>query len=407
MKLKLRLLSFLLVFTIAAGNLLQVPVYADEKTAAPSAGMPENRETVKNEKEKELTDLEITDLSEPVAGKELDAKATVRSAEGVTWEIPVVWIGEDGKAASVAEPGKKYVPNFAFYVPKGYKVKGTGAGGRINIKLPKFLESLGMDQLLFVADPSNGLTYITWDLTKVLGPSVLPAVYYPSDPENKEAQKSESDKTDEDKDDDDDDDDDNDKPPFWEVNVHCTQNLIANVGYEVLASLVSLIKNEIEPRAVAALMEGFPAFSDAADNGELGTYIGLYIYDARFDSWEEDVRNIAIAGAYTNYVYDGYELYYLLGVNSKNILTLNNSGVYELNDEWLDETNNNIIHELMHALMYDYTRTGMTSNDNYLLSPEEPGEVPYKSGTCFPYGLKKERQRQFIMHSGITIIGFI
>ena len=102
MKLRLRLLSYILTFALTAGNLLQLPVYADEKMAAAEEGISESKEELKNKTGKELTGLEILDLSEPVAGKPLDPKATVRSAEGVTWEIPVVWIDEDGKAATVA-----------------------------------------------------------------------------------------------------------------------------------------------------------------------------------------------------------------------------------------------------------------------------------------------------------------
>lgn len=378
MKLKLRLISFLLVFVLAAGNIAQVNVYADERETS------EKRQTSEKGAVKELTDLEITDLSEPVAGMPLDSRATVRSAEGVTWEIPVVWIGEDGKAATVAKSGKKYVPNFAFYVPKGYKVKGAGADGRFKIRLPKFLESLGLDQLLFVADATNNITYITWN------PAIITGIYVQtySEPATGENHSTNSDYGDEDSDDAGDGapgaPGEEDKPPFWEVSVHCTQNVIANVGYEVLARLVSLIKNEIEPRAIAALTEGFYVFAEAADRGELGTSIGLYIYDARFDP-KEDKRNIGDGvDAYVWGEYDPQGFKYYMGVNTEHLLVVNDSGIYELNEDGLTEAKNIITHELMHALMYDYTRTGLASEDNAESDPEQPGQDPSKQWNAFP-----------------------
>ena len=377
MKLGLKLLSFLLVFILTAGNLSQVAVYADEKTGS------EQNVSERGTSEKELTSLEITDLSEPVAGKELDTKASIRSAEGVTWEIPVIWIGEDGKAATVAEPGKKYIPNFAFYVPNGYRINGNGAGRSIRIKLPKFLEAFGMDHLLFVADPSNGITYITWDVTNLLGASAVSPVYDTAVSESKEADMPESNGSG-DAGDVDTGNNDTDESPFWEVNVHCTQNLIANVGYETLAELVRLIKNEIEPRAVSAIMEGFPAYAEASYADEIGTSIGLYVYDSRFDSYSEDYRNFG----------DGVDAYvwaadldsgfsYFMGVNCANILTVNASGIYELSENGLTQTKNILTHELMHAFMDDYTRTGLNSLDSADGDPDTPDEDP-KRWNSFP-----------------------
>ena len=354
MKIKYRLLSSLLAFVLVAGNCSQIVAYADDNTVSmrTAANAPQ-----KNESVKELTDLEITDLEEPGEGKPLDTKATVRSAEGVTWEIPVVWIGEDGKAATVAEPGKKYVPNFAFYIPKGYGVRGSSAFGRLSIRLPQFLQKYGLYKLIYAFDPVSGITYISWDMTNIFEPAYQISVYEPKE--------SDSDSSDGGDEDDEDDADNEDKDPYWEVKVHCTRNLIANIGYESLAGFVDLIKNEIEPRAIAALMEGFPAFAEAADRKEIGSSIGLYIYDARFDSIDEDPRNYGDgvdASVSAGSVEDDF--YYVLNVNSEHILTRNESGEYILDDAGLTETKNIIIHELMHAVMDDYTRTGMNSKDD-------------------------------------------
>ena len=381
MKIKFRLLSFLLAFALVAGNCSQIVAYADENTVSmrTAANAPQ-----KNESVKELTDLEITDLEEPGEGKPLDTKATVRSAEGVTWEIPVVWIGEDGKAATVAEPGKKYIPNFAFYIPKGYGARGSSAFGRLSIRLPLFLQKYGLNNLIYAFDPLSGITYISWDMTNILEPAYQISVYEPkdSDCDSSDRDNSDSNRSDSGNEDDE---YDEDRDPYWEVNVHCTRNLIANVGYESLARLVRLLKNEIEPRAIAALIEGVPAFSDAADNGELGEFIGLYVYDARFDSGDEDPRNITNgADAYVYGAYDEDDYYYMMAVNTGSLLIKNESGIYELSETALSEAKNIIIHELMHALMDDYTRTGNSSIDNYVFSPEEPGAEPYKKWNAFP-----------------------
>ena len=112
MKKRMRALCFSVAFMVLCSSILKAaPAYAAETVQSTQT---------------ELEGLEITDLAEPVAGQPLDNRATVKPAEGASWEISVVWMDDNGKAASVAEAGHKYLPTFVFYVPSGCKVKDSG-----------------------------------------------------------------------------------------------------------------------------------------------------------------------------------------------------------------------------------------------------------------------------------------
>ena len=341
MKHKFRVLSLIMAFALAFGSINAVPVYADQTES-------QNEST-------QLTSLAITDLAEPVAGQPLDGKATVTSAEGVTWEIPVIWVDDTGVVATVAQAGHKYFPTFAFYVPSGYTVKGRNSNGAFSVSLPGFVTNLmGAGNLLFVADESTGITYLTWTISGISG---IPATYAAGQPgtvQNTEAEtgsgsesNSSSDETD----------------PFWEATVHCGPNTLDKYGAENLAWLVALIKHEIQPRAVGALLDGFPAFSEAAKNNLLGDQISLYVYDVTVDKpAQNQAKNVAGCLAYVNgsYKNDIYE--YQIGVNIDGMLELKN-GEYAIKDGQKTELENTLVHELMHGLMDDYVRTGMASGD--------------------------------------------
>ena len=62
------------------------------------------------------------------------------------------------------------------------------------------------------------------------------------------------------------------------VDIYCSQTAKDALGYEQLQTLVGLIVASIEPQAVNLLIERFPCFKEAAEKGELGQEIGLYIY---------------------------------------------------------------------------------------------------------------------------------
>ena len=369
MKHKFRVLSLIMAFALAFGSINAVPVYADQTES-------QNEST-------QLTNLAITDLAEPVAGQPLDGKATVTSAEGVTWEIPVIWVDDSGVVATVAQAGHKYFPTFAFYVPSGYTIKGRNSNGVFSVSLPGFVTNLmGAGNLLFVADESTGITYLTWTISGISG---IPATYAAGQPgtvQSTEAEtgsgsesNSSSDETD----------------PFWEATVHCGTNTLDKYGAENLAWLVALIKHEIQPRAVGALLDGFPAFSEAAKNNLLGDKIGLYVYDVTVDKpAQNQAKNVDGALAYVNASYKNGIYEYLIGVNINGMLELKN-GEYAIKDGQKAELENTLVHELTHGLMDDYVRTGMASAD--AVSPENPN--PTKEYNAFP--------RWFIEGSATTV----
>ena len=358
MKHKFRVLSLIMAFALAFGSINAVPVYADQTES-------QNEST-------QLTNLAITDLVEPVAGQPLDGKATVTSAEGVTWEIPVIWVDDSGVVATVAQAGHKYFPTFAFYVPSGYTIKGRNSNGVFSVSLPGFVTNLmGAGNLLFVADESTGITYLTWTISGISG---IPATYAAGQPgtvQSTEAEtgsgsesNSSSDETD----------------PFWEATVHCGTNTLDKYGAENLAWLVALIKHEIQPRAVGALLDGFPAFSEAARNNLLGDKIGLYVYDVTVDKpAQNQAKNVDGALAYVNASYKNGIYEYLIGVNINGMLELKN-GEYAIKDGQKTELENTLVHELMHGLMDDYVRTGMASGDSAY--PDNPN--PTKEYNAFP-----------------------
>ena len=143
-KIKRKILTFLLSFTVIATSLAPTTVYAGQN----------NQDAI-------ISELEIVGLDEPVAGKEFDTTATVTTAEGVTWEIPVIWVDEQGRQVVRPVAGKKYFPTFVFYVPEGYKVAGVGSDGKYSIKYPDFVVDIyGTDHVIFVADPGLGVTYM-------------------------------------------------------------------------------------------------------------------------------------------------------------------------------------------------------------------------------------------------------
>ena len=327
MKRWIGILSLVMVLMLVFGTTAAVPAFADE---AGQSGTTE------------LTGLVLKDLEAPIIGRPLDQTATVVSAQGVSWEIPVVWIDQNGNEATIAEAGKGYLPTFAFFVPEGYTVKAD-ENGVFAIKLPAFLENLlGSNNLLFVVDKDAGITYITFNLDKV-------KVIYSYNPAYDNTGSSGTSST-------------PSTPAIdKEVELHCSKKAIESIGENNLKDLVYLIKNVIEPRAVAALLDGFPAFAEGAEKGEIGTKIGLYIYNENVESRADDNRNKDGALAYVGGAYDDEGVYfYRFCVNAASLYELKDGEMVPIESEFVT-LENTITHEFMHAMMDDYVRTGMAS----------------------------------------------
>ena len=381
---KLRLLSIILVFSLLAGQLCTVNIKAAEGVTADAAGT-------------ELSGLRITDLSKPVAGKTLDLKARVRTSQNVTWEIPVIWVDENGNTVTVAEPGKTYYPNFVFYVPEGYRISEKQPNGQFSIKLPDFLINVfGSDSAVFVADAGKSITYISFlqalpEYRKAADAAqkaadIKPAitqmpVQAPVQPQAEPAPESKSEDSHsssggshsapvepvapEPNEGDEDDEVD-------QVSLHCSPGAIDLLGREVLEEIVTLVKNKLEPQAVNLLKNSFDAYSKVtAEDHALGQQIGLYVYYEKgvIDNGTKEgnpTPDGALAYVSGGYRYENDEngneigIYeYVIGLDTKSFVKQDENGKWVIDERENPNLDNTIVHELMHAFMDDYTRRGM------------------------------------------------
>lgn len=67
-----------------------------------------------------LSGLRVSGLSAPVAGQPRVERATVTSAEGMSWEIPVMWLDENGTVAEGIVWSDRLQPVLVFFLPEGY-----------------------------------------------------------------------------------------------------------------------------------------------------------------------------------------------------------------------------------------------------------------------------------------------
>ena len=352
---KLRVVSILVAFAILAGQFCTVNVNAAQGVEAAPVGT-------------KLSGFRIIDLDRPVAGRDLDFKARVRTNENVTWEIPVIWTDENGNTAYKAEPGKTYYPNFAFFIPAGYQIDPVVYASKIFVRLPDFLiELYGESSVVFASDASLGITYITFTQAVESGAaarakaneaSIAPALAAAKTSTNTDEGKGSS----------------HDSPapqpapadPFSNsVRVHCSAGIIEDFANcpEVLEEVVSLIKNKLEPQAVALLKNAFTAYRDAEPSA-FGEKLGLYIYNrtGNIDGDPTPANALAyVSGGFSGTGEDSV-FHYLMGVDVSSFMTQDDDGKWYFREDEKVNLNSTIVHEMMHAYMYDLTRRGMCDN---------------------------------------------
>lgn len=348
---KMRVLSLLVAISIIAGQFGIVSVNAAQGVEQAPVGT-------------ELSGFRITDLDRPVPGKPLDFKARVRTNENVTWEIPVIWTDENGNTVYEALPGHTYYPNFAFYIPDGYRISAKAALQKMLVRIPDFLaEEYGESSVLFASDAGLGITYITFvqavqaQAAKVRQDEFRPApapINVPYTDSNQSGSSSDSTES---------------KPapaPIVPISnilrVHCSQDVIDKYrnSLGVLEELVSLIKNKLEPQAVNLLKNGFSTCFNTTENA-LGKELGLYIYNK--SGIVDDHITMPGAIAYVDGDYfdmDGEVIYkYIMGIDTDSFMEEYEPGKWKYKDGMTVDRDNTIVHELMHAFMDDYTRRGM------------------------------------------------
>ena len=170
--------------------------------------------------------------------------------------------------------------------------------------------------------------------------------------------------------------------PLYLVDIYCSQTAKDALGDEQLQNLIDLIVTSVEPQAVNLLIERFPCFQDAAENGELGSEIGLYIYYGTGDQdGIEEHENVA-PGSYAyvlggvNYEDDESIFEYMIGIDSESLCTFDdmNNALLDLDGQTRIQLDTTFCHELFHAFMDDYNRVGMsgyTDFESYLFSSED------------------------------------
>ena len=347
---KIRLLACLLLMGLVMGY--KTPIYA----ALPN-------EPIKiGSSAKTLTALTLTGMDEPVLGVPFDTSATIVTAEGVTWDIPVIWVDEYGNRVTVPVIGKKYYPAFVFYVPAGYQVADVNATGAFEIRLPDFVKELvGPEGLVFAADPANGITYVLpvngvpADFGKLLPkPSTAPvsepeqavqASYFDVETEPATAPAS---------------------VPFVsaKVRMYCADSAINTLGNEFLEGFIDLLKNTLVPEAANLLREKFPqSFGSAVPGTELSSNIGLYIYYLDGEIMGEPAPSSALAFNFSNASED--KLTNILGFDASSFTEYDEgTGLWKVSDYQKANLDNTVIHELLHSFMFDYTRYGMFIDPN-------------------------------------------
>ncbi|WP_026489150.1 hypothetical protein [Butyrivibrio sp. XBB1001] len=294
-----------------------------------------------------IRSFRITNLEAPTNGRLLDNTATIVADNGVSWDIPVIWVNKDGDIIHIAieiDDIIRSYPIFVFYMPKGYSfIFGEKAG--YNIEMPDFVVSLmRQNGVTALSIPEAGRTYISTLLPETTDfkinvesnvdsssttsdgnmrdpyddgnppeapkapdnpttpddPSVPNDPPAPDDPTIPDVPSVPDDPTVPD--------DpvtpapikpdptpptDNEKAPpdsglsaaekVVVTNAHCDGNVIGIIGVEKLADLIVWVKKTLEPEAVNLLESKFPAYEKAVNNDEIGKDIGLYIF---YDDYE-------------------------------------------------------------------------------------------------------------------------
>lgn len=295
--------------------------------------------------------IDAVDASE--TGKALDEKAIVSTAEGVTWDIPVLWIDDDLQLATEATEGHTYLPALAFFVPQDYAVEGDSFTVTLSDSLSKLF---GDGNAIAVFDARTGITYI---MPVSLKDFIVP--------EATVAEQEEPDFVDGFG-------DGGNYPALTNVEIWCAKTARDVLTDADLEWLIDLVLHTLEPQAVNLLIDSFPSFKSAAASGQIGTHIGLYVYYRAGDKdGMPEHESAAKALAYVNgdsAMIDGELKYcYMIGIDVADMLLKKdgelvrnaNTGKFMLDRDGAGSVtfNNTIVHELFHAFMDDYNRTGM------------------------------------------------
>jgi len=326
-----------------------------------------------------LSGLAIDDVTAPSPGDTLDSTAKVTSAEGVEWEIPVLWVADNLELATEAQEGRSYLPALIFYLPQGFAIDGSEFTVTLSDSLTELFRG---SEVISVYDAQTGITYIL--------PASLRSFFIDEQQNTAENQSGRNQSSSE----------NSEIPaepdPHSLVDIYCSQTARDAFSDADLEFILDLILNKLEPQAVELLLDSFPAFRAAADQGQIGREIGLYVYYATGDkdgiAEHQDTPSEALAYVGYDTVVDGdnVKFCYMMGVDLSSLAMLDDddnpvrdptTGKYALihEGESMTTLENTIVHELFHAIMDDYNRTGMIgATDIRNAVTDEEGKFPTK-----------------------------
>ena len=386
--LKKSLICFVAAAT-SASMLAPVTVFAAETKPAAEAGTstetkPEvtiDNHTQGRENAKVVSGITIGDVTAPKEGTRLDDKAVVTTAEGDTWEIPVIWIGENLKPDTGLAGKGSYLPVLAYVVPEQYTIRSNDATGRgYKITLSEdLLKLFGEEKIISIYENKTGITFILpaklKDLyaqkgtvknpTDAAGGEIVPddqiAPFEDDEPEEETEEEVEEEEEPEEEE------EEQEESYSHLVNVHCDSNAKKALTESDLEFLADLVVNILHPQAVNLLIEKFPAFRDAADNNKLGEYLTVIV------GYEEgnDAVGYARRGRLTEEKYGDYKFVYSFTVNASELTDHKEDDktiiTRDFNSKAMRDLSNTIVHELFHCVSYDYNRPGLTG---YLYTDE-------------------------------------
>ncbi len=386
---KSRIITAMMIFSIFL-SYTSAPVFA--------AGVEIDNHYSDHTGKKQVSGLTIDGVKAPVSGQRLDDSAEVRTKEGYRWEIAVVWLNDKQQVATKAVEGEKYIPTLAFYVPSGYMLSGKAFGVEVSDVLAGLM---GSSSLTSVYEASSGITFIipitvvgTSRSADKLGSDLEEAKELTYQEwldssadtgafiENRDAGglSGESKSDNSNSEDSSEDGATSASEDRSIVEIYCAQTARDALTDDDLETIIDLVVNKLEPQAVELLKESFSAFKEAADNGEIGQEIGLYIYYSKGDKdglEEHDTPKDALAYVSSREKdIDGELKYtYMLGVDLDSLVKTDKDGKAIINPKTgkysllfegkdMETFTNTIVHEMFHAFMDDYNRTGMAGATN-------------------------------------------
>ena len=410
-RLKRSLICFAALAT-SASMLAPVSVYATETTSEVDV----DNHTQGRDDARTVSGITIGDVDAPKEGVRLDEKAVVTTAEGETWEIPVIWIGEDLKPDTGLAGKGSYLPVLAYVVPDEYTVKSSDVSGRgYKITLSEdLLKLFGENKIISVYESKTGITFILPAKLKDLfakkgtvknptdegGNEIVPADQVapfeegaeeePAQEQEEEAEQEEEEPEQEEEEEEEEkpqEEDDEEETYSRIVNVHCDANAKEALSASDLEFLADLVVNTLQPQAVNLLIEKFPALKTAAANKEIGNYLAVVV------SYNKDTSAYGYSsrGNVDDDTYPNYKFVYSLTVNANQLTEHTEDGktviARDTGSKALTDLANTIVHELFHCVSYDYNRPGLTGllyDGNTLQEYSSDVEFPvwFKEGTA-------------------------